>query len=668
MTTRTLNAGLCIREGNIQSRGEDGDESFEIALSTGAAVRRYTWDSSFIEILDMKPSSVRMDRLNNKMPVLNNHRGRDLSDLLGAVVEGTGKLKDGTLFANVRLSERKEVRGIVNDIRSGILSKVSIGYRVYKYEESVREDGTIVRTAVDWEPYEVSFVCIPADDAAGVRSEDTDLLHECEINVIDENRENDGDDPMTGSNDNGSATATGSEGNANPTLSEAEIRQAAFNDIQQVNTSAQALFPDDAVRSEVLPTFTQMISNGSSVDEVRTAMIDEVAKRANATPTSNAQVTRDERDTFREGMADAVTRSFTPTYEGLSSEQMSRSEDFYRDLRGSNSLHRLAANVIQYNGGNPVNMSPDEMYRTVTGQGDYLTTRAGGHTNDDFSFITGINVNRRLRDAYDRSEQTFRSFVRSGTAKDFRQITKGQMGDFPAMEILHENAEIKYGTFGEFQEPIQLATFAKGINISRKLFINDDVDGLMRIIDSAAYSGSDLESDLVYSLLNSPQIMSDGEALFSAAHNNIATVDAPISIASLSEARKLLRQQRTVDGAHISGITPKYLIVPPSLETIARQFTSANFTPDVAGNDNEVGRGLTPIVEVRLTDTGVNSPWFVSTSPGIVDTLEIIRLEGQTGIEMMEDRDKSTLGLSWKAYMDVGVSPIDFRGMVRNNG
>ena len=50
----------------------------------------------------------------------------------------------------------------------GIIRNVSVGYRVHRYEV-IRSDGAVpLYRAVDWEPYEISVVSVPADASVGI--------------------------------------------------------------------------------------------------------------------------------------------------------------------------------------------------------------------------------------------------------------------------------------------------------------------------------------------------------------------------------------------------------------------------------------------------------------------------------------------------------------------
>ena len=145
------------------------ERTVELTWSTGAAVRRSSWDrGDYIEELSMAPGHVRLERLNRGAPLLNSHASFQLSDVVGVVQSAWVDGNEGR--AVVKFSDRADVEPIFQDVIDGIYRNVSVGYKVHKTERD--ETGAVpVERAIDWEPYELSLVPIPADPAAQVRSE-----------------------------------------------------------------------------------------------------------------------------------------------------------------------------------------------------------------------------------------------------------------------------------------------------------------------------------------------------------------------------------------------------------------------------------------------------------------------------------------------------------------
>ncbi len=82
------------------------------------------------------------------------------------------------------------------------------------------------------------------------------------------------------------------------------------------------------------------------------------------------------------------------------------------------------------------------------------------------------------------------------------------------------------------------------------------------------------ELDITYGALLSNPVMSDGDTLFHANHNNIGTGGVP-SVTTLGEARELLRKQMGLAGTAFLDLQPFAVIAPASLETVFEQLLSS---------------------------------------------------------------------------------------------
>ena len=171
---------LCVRAAvdsiNTEAR------TVELIFSTGAGVDRMDWwtGKRYLEKLSLDPKHIRLDRLNEGGPLLDSHSSWSVSDQLGAVVPGSCRLMKSDARCTVVFSKRESVNEIWQDVQDGIIRSVSVGYRVHKFEEDASEDNKIpIRTAVDWEPYEVSMVSMPADAGAKTRGDQRTDLNPC---------------------------------------------------------------------------------------------------------------------------------------------------------------------------------------------------------------------------------------------------------------------------------------------------------------------------------------------------------------------------------------------------------------------------------------------------------------------------------------------------------
>ena len=168
MTTRKIQAGPLERSITLQREAINEDaRTIEVAFSSEEPVDR--WFGR--EILDHSPTSIRLGRLENGGAVLVGHDHREHVGVVESVtIDGDRRGRATVRFGNSALAVEK-----FNDVKDGILRHISVGYRIHELTlERTGDDGDDYR-ATDWEPYEISFVSVPADPTVGVaRSSDVE--------------------------------------------------------------------------------------------------------------------------------------------------------------------------------------------------------------------------------------------------------------------------------------------------------------------------------------------------------------------------------------------------------------------------------------------------------------------------------------------------------------
>lgn len=183
MRTQTIDLPALAFRAAISSVNDE-KRTVDVIFSTGAPVLRYDYNQGrrYREVLSMDSKHVRLERLNTGASVLDSHSAWSIGDVLGITEAGTARIEKGRGLVTLRFSERDAVADVWRDVKGGIIRSVSIGYAVYTFkEDSTAKDGIPVRTAIDWEPFEVSMVPMPADAGAHVRSGDKAHTTPCVI-------------------------------------------------------------------------------------------------------------------------------------------------------------------------------------------------------------------------------------------------------------------------------------------------------------------------------------------------------------------------------------------------------------------------------------------------------------------------------------------------------
>jgi hypothetical protein len=604
------------------------DRTVEVIWSTGAPVRRRDMAGPYVERLSLDPQAVDLSRLEGAS-VLDAHRQTAVRDVLGSVRSATVDGKRGT--AVIQFSARPEVEPVWQDVLSGILRHVSVGYSVEEWAETT-ENGARVLTAVRWTPHEISLVPTSADPGAYIRME-TEMT-KTNSTVASDNTASLAH--AIGRNDSNVPTHTSTV----PDRNDPRARAAINTEIRSI---ARIAGLDQA-------WIDGQIDAAADADTARLAAFEALATRS--APTIRTEQVRVEMGESHDDPA-------------LRTRQMG--EALYARI---NPRHELSEPARRYAYSTPVDMAKELL--TLRGESTMalspasLVTRAL-HTTSDFPIILGDTVGRVLRDSYQAAPSGIRQLGRQTSARDFRSVNKIMLGEAPLLEKLNEHGEIKAGTMAEAREAYKVETWARKIGITRQVLVNDDLGAFSDLARRMGQAAAETEARILVNLLeansgNGPKL-SDGKTLFHADHGNKAGTGAAISDGALSAARLALRTQKGVEDRTIR-VTPRYLLVPPALETEAEKWLAA-VSPAKAVDVNPFAGSLSLVVEPRLTSA---ARWYVTADPGEIDGLEFAYLSGNEGPQVESKSGWDVDGVEIRVILDFGAGFLDHRGWFANAG
>jgi len=646
---KKINADLYSREASFEpSTLDEKKRTVEMIWSTGAKVKRAPFfDDPYNEELSLDPKHVRLDRLNAGGPLLESHNSGSLSNILGIVRKAW--TENGVGKAIVEFSERAEVEPIFQDVKKGIIRNVSVGYRVYKMEDVSQNDDKIKTfRAIDWEPHEVSLVAIPADAGSSVRSENRET-NDCELEI----RENDITENLKGG-----------VTRMDPKELESKLAEAKLLGDKETEEKLNAI---KARNSDIISTCRsakldsdlaiEHIEKGTTAEEFRKLVIEKLANKTEEKTITSAQKASVGEDLSRaaskDGMENALLSRSNP-----SAFTVSEKGQEFRSM----SLLDMAKESLEISGVKTRRMSNMEVAKLA------LTRTSGMHGTTDFPLILENVLGKVLRAGYEMAGRTFLPFVKKAELADFKEVSRVQLGNAPKLKKVNENGEYEFGSMSEAAEKYKLATYGKIVSVTRQMIINDDLNAFTDLAQMFGQSAADLESDIVYGILNANAAMSDSVALFHATHNNLGTAGVP-SVTTLAELRKLARLQKglgtTAEQQYIN-VLLKYLVVSPDHETAAEQLLTS-ILANQTSNVNPFQNKLELIVEPRLEVSGTN-PWYAIANPAQVQTIEVAYLRGQEGVFIETEETFKVDGMSVKARHDFAAKAIDWRGMYKNAG
>lgn len=334
-------------------------------------------------------------------------------------------------------------------------------------------------------------------------------------------------------------------------------------------------------------------------------------------------------------------------------------------LRAGMSVAEPHKDVDQFRGASMV-----EIARMVTGYSGYdrneIIKRA--MSTSDFPVLLGNVANRVLSQAYDEEMGTFDAWTTPVDVADFKTRTEVSLDRFGGrLRKLTEGGEKKNKETTESAEQWRLFSYGEKIRITREMLINDDLGAFEGIILGFGQMAKRTANGQVYDLLQNKgdfanYVMGDTKAIFHTDHANYTATGTALGTDSLTAARTLVRRQKDKSGTALN-ITPKYMIVSPEKETLARQLitSEAALGQTNPGIINPFRNSMEIIVESELSAAA----WYLAAARR---TLKVGYLQGTNRRPIVNEKSRDLSGVEYECVFDFGVFAEDFRGLYKNNG
>lgn len=650
----------------------------EVVWTTGSRVLRGFFDR-FWEELSLKPSHVRMDRLKSgAAPFLMDHNGYRVADTPAVVTKAS--LSNGEGRATIRFDAEgndPEADKLFRKIQNGIVKNVSMGYRIHKLEiaekAEAREDKIPVYRAVDWEPFEISAVSIPADPGAGFRSEAGEKLPHnlCTFVTRDETSHPQQEETrkMEKTPEQIAAEKAADEKRA-AELAEAraageEAGRVHMRELQRLGV---------ALGKEGDAFVKRSTESKISLDQARKEAFEILAKRSDETEINGqtrATVTEDKRDKSvkgatawmiqRLGFADQVRVA-------QDAKQIPKIDLDPGEFRGFKPVD-LARICLENAGESTRGLSGDRMVaKAMT-----LHREGGFHATSDFGVLLETAMFKILQSAYAITADTWSDICAVSSVPDFRPSFRYRVGSLSRLEKVTENSEFKNKIIPDGEKAqISAETYGNIIALTRQAIVNDDLGyfaSLMNRLGRAAKLSVELA---FYELLalNSGlgPTQTDGQPFFHTTHKNVAGSGTVLSVDGIDKNRVLLGSQTDITGNEILDLKPAIMLLPLGLGAQARLINTSITDPNIAGKiqvPNVAVNTFRKIVDTaRLTGTRR----YIFADPASVPAFEVAFLDGERE-PVLESREGWRVdGTEMKVRYDFGIKDVDYRGAVTDAG
>ena len=594
-----------------------------ILISKENEGERVDWwtDEVFIEKLDV--NGAKYERLNT---FFKDHI-RSVDSAIGKVENI--RIEGGQLKADVVFGTDDDAEKVFRKYVDGILTDCSIGYKINATTVEQRKGEPTLVTVTDFEIRELSAVGIGFDKGATVGR-----------NLNSQEGDNSMNDELKKELESLRSAVDG-------LTAEQQTRKKELEDIEKdsqraLSTSIQA---EQTRSSEILALATaghltlerasEFVKNGTTIDEVRKAVIDEKERSSHTVVVGGVP---DAKNMMRDVENSILSRC------GVLIPDVKASDNYFRGA----TLIDMARHVLGINSMDRIDIAQRAM------------------SNDQFTLLLGNVANRVMVSNFEEQEGTYNLWTTNVDLPNFKlQTDVSVKNPNGRLSKLKEKGELESLELDENGEAWKLESYGNKFVFTRQMIINDDLGAFTNIIATFGQMAKRTSNGLVYDLLQAKgdfanYKMSDNKALFHSDHKNMGTA-AALASASLSDARVLMRRQ--MDGKTALNINPKYLIVSPENETIAKQLLTSE--SDLSGNNSGVTNihknSLDLIVESELSA----NPWFLAAAR---KTIKTGTLAGTGGQPIVQEKMKSAGGVEFECLYDFGVMIEDFRGLYRNLG
>jgi hypothetical protein len=606
------------------------DRSIEVCWTTGAAVKRYSYEEGgyYMEELQVDKKAIRLDRF-NAMSLLDTHERESMDQRLGTVVPGSLRIDGGKGYVRVKFSRKQRADDVFQDLLDGHPLPISVGYKIHQYEKTDGADGKLpVLRAIDWEPFELSAVAVPADAGAVSRSEEETMSHHVRRAQTFADQPPQEPDP---------AAQRAADEAANRKMTVREAR--GF--VAELATSIG--------NAEDVAELQAHITRGMSENEVRAALFEIMVKRQNATPTFPHVETRgmqDAQETTRRLVANAIMHRHG---------SVDKLEDGANQYRGMTTVE-LARDLLRQRGENHRGGPAEVLKRAL-------------HSTSDFPIILGDVAQQTVLASYRKPNNTFQLIAKENLVSDLREVKVIDVGSAPDLKKVMEHGEYTAGTFKDAAEGMTIAKYGRKFGFTLEMLINDQLNIFMQLVANWSQKAAKLEGDLAWAAIIDNAKLKDDKGLFHADHGNLAATGTALDKTNLIAARLAFRQQKDIDGEP-TDVAPKYLFTGSALEIDAQNLIAAAHVPaTVTDTIPQAIKSLVPIYEPRL-DKIATKAWFLFA--GQEDTqgrgLQYARLLGHEAPQIEEQKNFDVDGIEFKIRHFFGVGLTDYRFAYKNPG
>ena len=305
------------------------------------------------------------------------------------------------------------------------------------------------------------------------------------------------------------------------------------------------------------------------------------------------------------------------------------------------------------------------------GGGQFLSPTAS------FPAILDQAIQKSIVHQYQNVLTTFDLWTSKGSLPDFKpskahEYTIGG-GEF---DKVTEGGELKHSSLDTSMNPLRkLDTYGTQFTMTREAFINDDIGFCPKCRASMPAVAKRKINKQVYEVIVKNPAVYDGVALFDDAHKNLISTGTAPTIESVQKMMMKLLRQTDPFGESIM-VQPKFILVPVGYGFLMSQLLETAQV-DVDGIGSHTANALYKYrTQLQVVEEGtINAlagtsavPWYIVGDKSTAKSVQVDYLNGVDTPSFRRSEKAGYLGFVWDIWLDWGITVMDHRGIVRNNG
>ena len=242
-----------------------------------------------------------------------------------------------------------------------------------------------------------------------------------------------------------------------------------------------------------------------------------------------------------------------------------------------------------------------------------------------FPLYFARTISAVVRERYQYQEGQWRDYTYPDQVPDYRIGERYRFSEFDLPVRRRDKEEARSGYVFEAHTQVQVDDYAKQIDFSRRILINDDMGAFNDIAQKMGDSTRRFLDIYVSALYDNALAQA---ALVGLGVNYAGT--GRLTTANLMIGWNAFTQRVDARGNPLV-MVPTYLVIPPILKLTADMILQSEKIAELATNGiNPLRNGLQVKIDPYIAFTVPNVPWYLFAAPRAAATVPVVRLQGAT--------------------------------------